>query len=59
MLFRSGIASEEQFLGLVKSEPEKFEKFGKHLLHMFRCFPFVPYLHFPLACHDLMSKQLI
>ena len=27
-----GIASEEQFLGLVKSEPEKFEKFGKYLI---------------------------
>jgi hypothetical protein len=28
-----GIASEEQFLGLVKSEPEKFEKFSKFLLY--------------------------
>jgi hypothetical protein len=51
-----GIASEEQFLGLVKSEPEKFEKFGKYPLHMFRCFCFVHYLHFCIACHALMSK---
>jgi hypothetical protein len=40
-----GIASEEQFLGLVKSEPEKFEKFGKYPLHMCRCFRFVHYLY--------------
>lgn len=32
-----GITSEEQFVGLVKSEPEKFEKFGKYLLLMFGC----------------------
>ena len=27
-----GIASEEKFVGLVKSEPEKFEKFGKYFV---------------------------
>ena len=32
-----GITSEEQFVGLVKSEPEKFEKFGKYLLPIFGC----------------------
>jgi hypothetical protein len=54
-----GIASQEQFLGLVKSEPEKFEKFGKYLLQMFRCFPFVHHLHFCLACHDFISNLII
>jgi len=32
-----GITSEEQFVGLVKSEPEKFEKFGEYLLPIFGC----------------------
>jgi protein disulfide-isomerase A1 len=35
-----GITSEEPFLGLVKSEPEKFEKFGKYLVHIFECIIF-------------------
>jgi hypothetical protein len=34
------ITSEEGFLGLVKNEPEKFEKFGKYLVHIFECFMF-------------------
>ena len=32
-----GITSEEKFVGLVKSEPEKFEKFGKYFVHIFGC----------------------
>lgn len=32
-----GISSEEKFVGLVKSEPEKFEKFGKYFVHIFGC----------------------
>lgn len=32
-----GITSVEKFVGLVKSEPEKFEKFGKYFVHMFEC----------------------
>ena len=32
-----GITAEEQFVSLVKSEPEKFEKFGEYLLPIFGC----------------------
>jgi protein disulfide-isomerase A1 len=39
VLFPS-ITSEERFLGVVKNEPEKFEKFGRYPVDIFECFMF-------------------
>lgn len=49
-----GITSEEQFMGLVKSEPEKFEKFGEYLLPIFGCIYFS--LAFRCCDHEPTSK---